>query len=59
MLRGPAAGALAAVLRDNGFLAQAVQPEVLRIAPPLILTDEQADAFVAALGPALTAVRRA
>jgi acetylornithine aminotransferase len=56
-LRGPAAGALAAVLRDNGFLAQAAQPDVLRIAPPLILTDEQADAFVAALGPALTAVQ--
>lgn len=57
VLRGPAAGALAAVLRDEGFLAQAAQPDVLRIAPPLILTDEQADAFVAALGPALTAVQ--
>ncbi|GAA0741254.1 acetylornithine transaminase [Dactylosporangium roseum] len=56
-LAGPAAGALAAVLRDKGFLAQAAQPDVLRIAPPLILSDEQADAFVAALGPALTAVR--
>ncbi|MEV8517696.1 acetylornithine transaminase [Dactylosporangium sp. NPDC051484] len=58
-LRGPAAGALAAVLRDKGFLAQAAQPDVLRIAPPLILTEEQADAFVAALGPALTAVQPA
>jgi acetylornithine/N-succinyldiaminopimelate aminotransferase len=57
VLRGPAAGALAAVLRDQGFLAQAAQPDVLRIAPPLILTEEQADAFVAALGPALTAVQ--
>ncbi|WP_432975382.1 acetylornithine transaminase [Dactylosporangium sp. CA-233914] len=56
-LRGPAAGALAAVMRDKGFLAQAVQPDVLRVAPPLILTEEQADAFVAALGPALTAVQ--
>jgi acetylornithine aminotransferase len=56
-LRGPAAGALAAVLRDNGFLAQAAQPDVLRIAPPLILTDGQADAFLAALGPALDAVQ--
>ncbi|WP_238011483.1 acetylornithine transaminase [Dactylosporangium sp. AC04546] len=55
-LRGPAAGALAAVLRDRGFLAQAAQPDVLRIAPPLILTDEQADAFLAALGPSLDAV---
>ncbi|GGM48956.1 acetylornithine transaminase [Dactylosporangium sucinum] len=56
-LRGPAAGALAAVLRDRGFLAQAAQPDVLRIAPPLILTDEQADAFLAALGPSLDAVQ--
>jgi acetylornithine aminotransferase len=56
-LRDPAAGALAAVLRDKGFLAQAVQPDVLRIAPPLILTNEQADAFLAALGPALNAVQ--
>jgi acetylornithine aminotransferase len=57
VLRGPAAGALAAVMRDKGFLTQAAQPDVLRIAPPLIITDEQADAFVAALGPALDAVR--
>ncbi|MFI5912645.1 acetylornithine transaminase [Dactylosporangium sp. NPDC051541] len=57
VLRGPAAGALAGLLRDQGFLAQAAQPDVLRIAPPLILSDEQADAFVAALGPALTAVQ--
>ncbi|HTJ33112.1 MAG TPA: acetylornithine transaminase [Dactylosporangium sp.] len=57
VLRGPAAGALAAVMRDKGFLAQAAQPDVLRIAPPLILTEEQADAFVSALGPSLTAVQ--
>jgi acetylornithine aminotransferase len=57
VLGGPAAVALAAVMRDQGFLAQAAQPDVLRIAPPLIITEEQADAFVAALGPALTAVQ--
>ena len=57
VLRGPAAGALAAVMRDKGFLTQAAQPDVLRIAPPLILTEEQADAFVSALGPSLTAVQ--
>jgi len=32
VLRGPAAGALAAVMCDEGFLAQAAQPDVLRIA---------------------------
>jgi acetylornithine/N-succinyldiaminopimelate aminotransferase len=57
VLRGPAAVALACVLRGEGFLAQATQPDVLRLAPPLILTDQQADAFLAALGPALRAVR--
>ena len=56
-LRGPASGALAMVLRDSGFLTQPVQPDVLRLAPPLILTEQQADAFLAALGPALEAVR--
>jgi acetylornithine/N-succinyldiaminopimelate aminotransferase len=55
-LGGPAAGALAGVLRDAGFLTQAVQPDVLRLAPPLILTEEQADAFLAALPAALHAV---
>jgi acetylornithine aminotransferase len=56
-LTGPAAGALAGVLRDAGFLTQAVRPDVLRLAPPLILTEEQADAFLAALPAALEAVK--
>ncbi|GAB2932454.1 acetylornithine transaminase [Micromonospora polyrhachis] len=55
-LRAPAAGALAGVLRDAGFLVNPVQPDVIRLAPPLILTAEQADAFLAALAPALDAV---
>ena len=40
-------------LRAAGFLVDAVQPAVLRLAPPLILTAAQADAFVAALSRAL------
>jgi acetylornithine/N-succinyldiaminopimelate aminotransferase len=40
-------------LRAAGFLVNAVAPGVLRLAPPLILTDEQADAFLAALPAAL------
>ena len=43
---GPAT-ALAA--RDAGFIINAPAPDVLRLAPPLILTTEQADSFVAAL----------
>ena len=35
--------------RDAGFLVNPVQPDVVRLAPPLILTAEQADAFLAAL----------
>ena len=38
-----------------GFLVNAVQPDVLRLAPPLILTADQADAFLAALPAALDA----
>jgi acetylornithine aminotransferase len=42
-----ARAALAA--RDTGFIINAPAPDVLRLAPPLILTQEQADSFVAAL----------
>jgi acetylornithine aminotransferase len=40
-------------LRQAGFLVNAVAPGVLRLAPPLVLTDEQAEAFLAALPGAL------
>ncbi|HEX6968596.1 MAG TPA: acetylornithine transaminase [Micromonosporaceae bacterium] len=53
VLREPVAGVVAAALRDAGFLANPVQPDVIRLAPPLILTAEQADAFLAALPAAL------
>ena len=49
VLTAPAAAAVNAALFDAGYLANAVQPDVLRLAPPLILTAEQADAFLAAL----------
>ena len=45
--------ALAATLRQAGFLVNPIQPNVIRLAPPLILTTEQADAFLAALASAL------
>ncbi|MGZ4644574.1 MAG: acetylornithine transaminase [Blastococcus sp.] len=53
VLAAPVAGALEANLRDAGFLTNAVAPGVLRLAPSLVLTDAQADAFVAALPAAL------
>ncbi|MFI6762084.1 acetylornithine transaminase [Micromonospora sp. NPDC050417] len=55
VLTAPAAPAVAGLLRDAGFLVNPVQPHALRLAPPLILTAEQADAFVAALPAALDA----
>ena len=42
-------------LRAAGFLTNAVAPDVLRLAPPLVLTDAQVDVFVAALPAALDA----
>ncbi|MFC9790824.1 acetylornithine transaminase [Rhodococcus sp. NPDC127528] len=38
-----------AAARAAGYLVNASQPGVIRLAPPLILTEEQADGFVAAL----------
>ncbi|MFC6238613.1 acetylornithine transaminase [Longivirga aurantiaca] len=48
----PVAGAFEVAARDAGFLVNAVRPTTIRLAPPLILTDEQADMFSDAL-PAL------
>jgi acetylornithine/N-succinyldiaminopimelate aminotransferase len=53
VLTADVAGALEENLRAAGFLTNAVAPGVLRLAPPLVLTDAQVDAFVAALPAAL------
>lgn len=44
------APALAQALEAAGFIVNPVRPDALRLAPPLTLTTEQADAFIAALG---------
>jgi acetylornithine/N-succinyldiaminopimelate aminotransferase len=49
LLAAPAAVAVEAACRDAGFLVNAVQPNAIRLAPPLILSGAQAGAFVAAL----------
>ncbi|MEU4338768.1 acetylornithine transaminase [Micromonospora lupini] len=54
-LTAPVAPVLAEALRDAGFLVNAVQPGVVRLVPPLILTAAQVDAFLAALPAALDA----
>jgi len=35
--------------RRAGFLVNAVQPDAIRLAPPLVLTIGQAESFIAAL----------
>ncbi|MDO3685356.1 acetylornithine transaminase [Micromonospora sp. C28ISP2-4] len=55
VLDQPVSAATAAALREVGFLVNPVQPDVVRLAPPLILTAAQADAFLAALPAALSA----
>ncbi len=40
-------------LRSAGFLTNAVAPDVVRLAPSLVVTDAQVDAFVSALPTAL------
>lgn len=53
VLTDPISKAAEAALAEAGFLVNAVAPGVLRLAPPLILTDMQVDAFLAALPAAL------
>jgi acetylornithine/N-succinyldiaminopimelate aminotransferase len=54
-LRLPVAGQLAATALDAGFIVNDVTPYVVRLAPPLVLTEEQADSFLVALPRVLDA----
>lgn len=49
------AAAVEAAAREAGFLVNAVRPDAVRIAPPLILTESEAQSFVAALPDILAA----
>jgi len=57
VLSEPIGAAVVAAALDAGFIINAPRPTVLRVAPPLIITAEQLDAFVAAL-PDLIATAR-
>jgi acetylornithine/N-succinyldiaminopimelate aminotransferase len=59
VLTAPVSGAVVAGLQEAGFLANAVAPNAIRLAPPLNLTIEQADALIAALPAALDGAREA
>jgi acetylornithine/N-succinyldiaminopimelate aminotransferase len=48
-LTGKAGTAVAATSQRAGFLVNAVQPNAVRLAPPLVLTAAEADAFIGAL----------
>ena len=47
-LTAPRAAGLEAAARRAGFLVNAVQPDAIRLAPPLILSPAEADEFLAA-----------
>ena len=49
MLTAEVAPDVEAAARRAGFLVNAVQPDAIRLAPPLILSAGQADEFIAAL----------
>ena len=44
------AASVEAACRRAGYLVNTVQPDAIRLAPPLILAADQADSFTAALG---------
>ena len=58
-LDAPVAKGAAAALLEAGFIVNPVREDALRLAPPLVLTGEQADSFVEALPAALAAAREA
>jgi acetylornithine/N-succinyldiaminopimelate aminotransferase len=49
VLTSDAGPAVEAAARNAGFLVNAVQPDAIRLAPPLVLTADQAQSFVDAL----------
>ena len=59
VLTADRAPAVSARAQDAGFLVNAVQPDAIRLAPPLILTQPEADEFVAALPAILTRAQEA
>ena len=48
-LTSPTASQVEAAAREAGFLVNAVQPDAVRLAPPLVLSADQATSFIGAL----------
>lgn len=57
VLNEPRAAAVETAARAHGLLVNAVQPGVVRLAPPLIVTEAEVDAAVSRLGQALADTR--
>lgn len=57
VLNEPVAPAVQRAALDAGFLVNATGPDAVRLAPPLVVTDAQLDAFLAALPGVLGAAR--
>jgi acetylornithine/N-succinyldiaminopimelate aminotransferase len=57
VLTDPVAAHVEAGLREAGYLVNVAAPHVLRIMPPLVVTESQVDAFVSALPEVLDAAR--
>jgi acetylornithine/N-succinyldiaminopimelate aminotransferase len=55
VLTAPQAKTVETVARDAGFLVNAATAEVVRLAPPLVITDEQISGFLTALPEILDA----
>ena len=49
MLTAPAAKSVEAAARDTGYLVNAPAANIVRLAPPLVITEAQLDDFLAAL----------
>jgi acetylornithine aminotransferase len=57
VLNEPVAGRIQAVAQEAGFLVNAAVPDAVRLVPPLVLTEQDADRFLAALPEILRSVR--
>ncbi|MCD2117526.1 MULTISPECIES: acetylornithine transaminase [Rhodococcus] len=58
VLTAAKAPAVETAAREAGFLVNAAAPDVIRLAPPLILTEQQAESFVTALPAVLDTADR-
>ncbi|WP_037606526.1 acetylornithine transaminase [Streptacidiphilus rugosus] len=57
VLTRPVAGEVQAALQRAGFLVNAATPDTVRLAPPLVLTERDVDAFLAVLPGVLRSIK--